>query len=470
MPPLAGGALVAGAILGEIVLAAAIVQPRLLPLLAVVLAAGVMAGVFRFPLATAVLALVLVASVIDPKQFSVGVGPLTLTGFELVLGAVLVVAVLQPRRAWWGSASGAYAALFLVLLAIACAAALTAGRADFSTIFNWARSFSVLVLFFVVVRLFPDLDARRRLLACAAAIGGATGAVSLLLAAGFTPPWLAGDQLSLFVDEGAGGGGLDRVRLPGVALAFGLFWYAVVRLLRTSGWQRIGWSLVLAGFVVNLALSFNRNMWAALVAGLAVLLVFGGAGVRRPFVGALAVLGAVVAGAGLLGAEVQQGSPLQPIIERGQTLLDPRLAQRDQSLQSRFSENGKALEAIEDNLLIGIGPGVRFGAFFDDDRGSGVFRRTPQLFLHNQYLYLLLIGGIPLLLAFVLYVLSAVRQALPRWRDPEVAALVVGIGSIMLSAVVMISFADPHMLITLALLTGAVVAAGRAQPDDDPAS
>jgi O-antigen ligase len=211
-------------------------------------------------------------------------------------------------------------------------------------------------------------------------------------------------------------------------------------------------------------------MWAALVAGLAVLLVFGGAGVRRPFVGALAVLGAVIAGAGLLGAEVQQGSPLQPIIERGQTLLDPRLAQRDQSLQSRFSENGKALEAIEDNLLIGIGPGVRFGAFFDDDRGSGVFRRTPQLFLHNQYLYLLLIGGIPLLLAFVLYVLSAVRQALPRWRDPEVAALVVGIGSIMLSAVVMISFADPHMLITLALLTGAVVAAGRAQPDDDPAS
>jgi O-antigen ligase len=97
--------------------------------------------------------------------------------------------------------------------------------------------------------------------------------------------------------------------------------------------------------------------------------------------------------------------------------------------------------------------------YFDEQQPGGAYKRTKQLFLHNQYLYLLLICGIPGLLAFLGFLTAAVGRA--RWHlsDTDVSAWAVGVVSIALSAFVMISIADASSALAIGLLCGAIVAA-----------
>jgi O-antigen ligase len=84
---------------------------------------------------------------------------------------------------------------------------------------------------------------------------------------------------------------------------------------------------------------------------------------------------------------------------------------------------------------------------------------VPQLFLHNQYLYLVLIAGVPGLIAFLFFLLTplvAVVRRVP--RDPAITACGVGIAAIMLSAVVAIYFTVENMTAVLGLLTGVIIA------------
>ena len=189
----------------------------------------------------------------------------------------------------------------------------------------------------------------------------------------------------------------------------------------------------------NLALSLNRNMWAGLLLGLAVLMFIGGVRVRRPVgVGVLALVGAIALIA-IAGVQVDRG-PLAGFAERGQTLFSPEKTTQENSLQDRGKETEQAWRTIKEHPVIGIGPGAEFGVYFDELQPGGMsYKRTHQLFLHNQYLYLLLICGIPGLLAFLGFLTAAVGRA--RWHlsDTDIATWAVGVGMIALSAFVMIS-------------------------------
>jgi O-antigen ligase len=108
---------------------------------------------------------------------------------------------------------------------------------------------------------------------------------------------------------------------------------------------------------------------------------------------------------------------------------------------------------------MGIGPGAEFGVYFDELQSGGAYKRTKQLFLHNQYLYLLLICGVPGLLAFVGFLVSSMARARGWLDDTEVTTWAVGVGMIALSATVMISFADASSALAIGLLCGAIAAA-----------
>jgi O-antigen ligase len=95
------------------------------------------------------------------------------------------------------------------------------------------------------------------------------------------------------------------------------------------------------------------------------------------------------------------------------------------------------------------------------DTGSFIIGSTsvPQLFLHNQYLYLLLISGVPGLAAFLLFLGLPIAQAVRRTpRDPAITSLAVGIAMIMISSVVAIYFTVDDMTAVLGLLAGVIVA------------
>jgi O-antigen ligase len=209
----------------------------------------------------------------------------------------------------------------------------------------------------------------------------------------------------------------------------------------------------------SVALSLNRNGWIGVAFGLVLLLALGGGRLRRGVAVALVVGASVAAVALLVGMERQRDSPLTPLVARGETLLDPRAVARSDSLQSRFSESERAWTAFAQRPLTGIGAGTSFGVFFNEEV-NGTYRRTGQLFLHNQYLYLLVIAGIPGLIAFVGFLAGVIARA--RWAASEHAmACLVGLAMIMLSAVVMISFANPNNAVVVALLTGALMALPR---------
>ena len=458
-------ALVAGVVLAEVVLAAGLVMPRLLPLVALVAGAGVVWLFARFPIVGLASALVLVCSALPQATVTIPAGPIDLRPYELVLGAVLAAAVLAPRRRTWGGTPGVALAVFLALVGISALLAFQEGRTSMSDAFQWGRGFGALALFYAVVRLVPERRDLERLLTVAAVIAAGTGLVALALKAGLPAERLLGSEADLYLreDSGAGIGGAERIRLPGVALAFGLCWWIALRLLSSTGAKRLGWSAVLAGTVANLALSFNRNMWAAALVGLILVLVLGGGSLRRPLVASLVVIAGLAAGLVLFGPGIDRTSPLQPFVERGRTLLDPAQVRRESSLQDRQNETEKAWETFVRHPVLGVGTGSGFGAFsFEREGASAVV--SPQRFLHNQYLYLLLIAGIPGLIAFLTFLGTVVAQAVRARDDVDVLVWGVGVVMVMISAFVMISFADSNMAAALALLAAAAVA-GRSSPD-----
>ena len=109
--------------------------------------------------------------------------------------------------------------------------------------------------------------------------------------------------------------------------------------------------------------------------------------------------------------------------------------------------------------MLGIGPGVEFGVFNYEFAGPHSIKAEPQLFLHNQYLYLLLIVGLPGTIAFLLFLLIPMVRSFRRTpRDPAITACGVGIAMILISSVVAIYFSVEDMTAVLGLLTGVIVA------------
>jgi O-antigen ligase len=255
------------------------------------------------------------------------------------------------------------------------------------------------------------------------------------------------------------GSAVQRVRLPGLSAAYVLFWYVVLQVVQARGRHRLAWTMLLAGIAVNIAVSFNRNMWTGLILGLVLMVIVAGPVVRARLGGTLGLAAAAVLAIALFGVSAQQSEVLGPVIERGSSILDPGAVSQTGSFRAREYETDIALDTIGQNLALGIGPGADFGLFVDARVGPDSFQRQPQLFLHNQYLYLLLVGGIPALIAFLVFLGTALRRAF--WRpahDPAIAACGVGIALLMFSSVAAIYFTTVDTTTMLGLIAGVIVA------------
>lgn len=419
---------------------------------------GASAFVLRFPIATALALFCLTDFIFYPTFFAFEIGPLSIRPHELALFGLLFLAAVRPKRQTWGGAAGLALAAFLAMLALAGGLALLDGRAPLTDIFNWARPFALLTLFYVVVRLFPEPRERRLLLTGGVVIAAVAGVIALFVAlgAGFGDTLSGGGETIIKEEEGAAG--LLRVRLSGLSMAYALFWFAVVRLLSAGRGTRLGWALGLAGMALAIAISFNRNMWLGLIAGLILMMVVGGPRVRNRLTAAIVVFLAGIVLLASLGSATDN-PVLKPVVQRGSTLFNPSKVEQSKSLTNRSLETRVAWPKAQRHALTGIGPGVDFGVYNFDFVGPHSVKVETQLFLHNQYLYLLLICGLPGLVAFLLFLAIPLGQAFRRTpTDPAVTACGVGIAMIMISAIVAIYFSVEDMTTALGLLTGVIVA------------
>jgi O-antigen ligase len=457
---------VGAALLAELLIAGSVVSDRLAPLMLLLVGAVGWAAMIRWPLLGMGLLLLLTATFLPSDYLQAQVGPTAVGYHELTLAGVVAAAAIFPRARTWGGTPGACLAAFLAILGLATLMAVSAGRVSFADAVAWGRMFALLTVFYAVVRLFPDRRSLDRLMATAVAAAGLSGFVALVIAAGVDLSPVLGRAATFYVNDDLGMGGIPRIRLPGIAIGYPLFWYAALQIPRARGFARLGWTLGVLLIAANLAVSLNRNMWAGLLVGLAGLLVLGGVRVRRPVAVGLAAVVAAIALIAVAGVQVDRG-PLAGFAERGSTLFSPGETTQENSLQDRGKETERAWRTFQDNPVIGIGPGARFGVFFDELQPNGDYKRTTQLFLHNQYLYVALICGLPGLLAFLAFLLTSIGAARRRLWDTDVSAWAVGIAMIMLSAVVMISFADASSALAIGLLAGAVVAATARGAEDE---
>jgi O-antigen ligase len=424
----------------------------------------VVALVFRFPLATALVFIGLTDFIVYPTMFAHNVGSLSVRPHEVALACLLLLAVVRPKRKTWGGVPGTALAVFLALLALSAAIAVQSGDTSLSDAFNWGRPMGLLTFFYVIVRLFPSPEDRRLLLTGTVVLAALTGVVAVPIALGsgigssLEPP---GD-LAIRTQEGLGN--VERVRLAGLSAGYALFWFTVVQISALKGRpSQIPWLLMLAGIGADIAVSFNRNMWLGLVIGAILMAILGGALVRNRM-----AVGAAVAVGGLavlmvFGSSATSDRVVQPIIQRGATILNPGKTAKENSLQDRAKETSEAWATAQNHLLLGVGPGVPFGVNLQETVSSGSlflgYQVVPQLFLHNQYIYLILISGIPGLIAFLLFLGAPVVYSVRRLpSDPAIVSCGVGILLIMISAAVAIYFTVEDMTAVLGLLTGVIVA------------
>jgi len=463
-------AFAAGVLLVEAILARGAAAPQLSKFILLFLAVVGIAFVFRFPLATALALLALSDFLFHPTFFALSVGALDVRPHEVALGALLLVALVRPESRTWGGVTGAALAIFLLAIAVSGTLAFVGDAAPLTDVFNWARPLGLLTFFYVVVRLFPNPRQRGLLLVGAAVLAAATGVVALMisLGAGF------GDSLQEAggntVREQEGAGSIDRVRLAGLSLGYALFWYAAVKLVSARGLRRLGWAAVLGGISLDIVVSFNRNMWFGLAIGFGLMTAMGGALVRSRLVAALAVGVAGIALFVVFGSSAANNQVVTPVVQRGATILNPKEVAGESSFEEREQETKVAWRTARENPLFGVGAGAPFGILTTHQIGPHSFERTPRLFLHNQYLYLLLIAGIPGLLAFLVFLGVPLARSFRRTpADPAIAACGVAIAMIMISSVVAIYFTVEDMTAVLGLLTGVLVAdaEGRAPLGED---
>jgi O-antigen ligase len=453
-------AFVGGLLVVELILAHGAVGVSASKYLILLVGVAAVAFVLRFPMATALVYFLLTDFIFYPLKFAHQVGPLNIRPYEVALVLLLLIAAARPKRRTWGGTAGAALAAFYVLLSLSTLIAMLSGDLVFKTALDWARPFALLAMFWVIVRLFPERREREILLTGAAVIAAVTGVIALLISVG--APF--GESLQ----EEAGNtvreqGTLDRVRLPGLSASYALFWYAAVQVANRVGKARIWWAVLFAGIALNIAVSFNRNMWVGVLLGFVVILMAAGTRLRKQMLYAMVLLATAITVFVLIGGAAGNET-IAPVIERGETLIHPSKTAGESSLLSRQAETEIAFEAIKEHPVFGVGPGVPFGVFITEAvrTGSGEvigFTHTPQLFLHDQYLYLILVAGIPGLIAFVIFLGTPVVLALRRRRnDLSTLACAVGIGMIMVSGFVAIYFSVVDMTAMLGLLAGVVIA------------
>ena len=425
---------------------------------AIELVAGVAISclVWRFPIPGIVLMLLLAAGPDTPYNLTFRLAGRTTYAYEVVLVILLARAAYRPKRDTWGGATGGILLAFLLILGVSTAFGILAGREALNDGLNYGRPFFALSIFWVIIRLAPD---RRRLgviLTAAIVLAALSGAIGLWLA-------LSGNTNTIF--QGAGGtlqipssiGSLLRVRMPGLGLGFMLLWLVVLWLIRGRR-PRWVWVLCLPLIVVDILVSQNRNMWV--IAGLSLILVIliAGPHVRARIFASLAALGAVVA---ILVAAPLGGSgassPINPIVDRAASILNPSAIRSSSSASDRDYEDREGWKSAIHHLAIGIGPGANYGAELITTSG-GTHGVTPRLFLQNQYLYILVTTGIPGITAWMLFLLATLRNALMRGAPIESRVLGVGVLGLSLTGIVMLSLTDPSYLIALGLVAGAIFA------------
>ena len=136
-------------------------------------------------------------------------------------------------------------------------------------------------------------------------------------------------------------GSVQRVRLSGLSAGYALFWFTAVQIAAKRGTPRIWWSLLLAGIALDIVVSFNRNMWIGTIIGLVLMAIVRFDGSSRLATGVAVALARLTLFI-VFGSSSTSNHVVEPIIQRGETLINPAKTSKESSLEERAKETSEA--------------------------------------------------------------------------------------------------------------------------------
>jgi O-antigen ligase len=396
-------------------------SPIISLLLSVVIVSALL--LFRRPVLMILAVLAIVSGILDYDRLPLlSLGPISLHVTDILLGILLFLAIIW--RLILTSSSPVTTPLDALVLAfyigilISCYTSIVIYGVSPSWVIKLVRPLSYYLIFFAVTNLIRE---RRQL---DLLIGGMF-AIAVCASAGvivqaFIPQiHLIKTTTMVLQTAQRGYEGVSRTFTPADRLIYVMLVTSTALLVlrpfrRRSMWVELGRIGLLGGALI---LTFQRNYWVTMGVALELLYLAAPtlAKVRLAAVagGTLVVVLCIV----WFGGSRLQGYAFAAV-ERIGYGLRPETLSVDSSTQMRVNESEYGLASIAEHPILGIGLGNIYRPYNADD--SFNMPENPLLglrwFMHNAYMWVLVISGIIGFVPFIGLYLVFVARGLSRWR------------------------------------------------------
>lgn len=379
------------------------------------------------------------------------------------------------------SPTGAWLLLFVasaimsMIVAYAKYKSSPGGTWDFAQCYNSIRLMFVYMLFFVIQAGVKNRKQLRTIIIAALLVATV---VSMLMAV----QYFLGTRVKVFFGTPYGGPrvenlsaedqGVTRSLPPGLAIiAVVLPIAAYLTACAKDKKKRRILGFITLSLVIGLVFSFTRSLWSSMFIGLMIMWFISNKGTRKGLIRTTVIIPIIAL---LVSLAVGTMAPGAGGVKFRQALSERFLStfQKDtiqsSSLQNRFYENRAAIKRIKENPIFGIGAGnpIRYGVAKTITKEQVL---VPVTNMHNSYLEIWLILGLPGIIAFAgLSITFLIRCFLlfKTAKDPFFKAIAAGslagyIGFLIRSAVTMTILHELSSIISIVLLMGVTEAARR---------
>ncbi len=368
----------------------------------------------------------------------------------------------KPWRTWHPAVRRWFlvVALMLALVAIVSAPVATQGHAALRTSIVGFKNLAYL-LFALTIAL--ELSGRpwRPLLDGVIAIAAVVAIVSI---AADAIPSLAHQLDSInatTVQTQTSSGGVNRIRLPGLFLVYGMMIPTLALVLTVKDRWRTARILALVLMVGAVAISLNRNMYFGALIGLIVTMLVGGPRLRHRILLTLVIIAATA----VLVVESLKPSVSAEVTQRAGSALSTSVLSSG-SAQDRALEFQFALRSISAHTWAGVGWMQFYGLTLSDLGATGNAGGSQRVYVEDWYLHLATDYGVPVAVVFLMscglllgYGIVRARQAAKPADRAMIGACAGAVVAMLLSALVGTYLQSPDSMVAFGAICGLLLAA-----------
>jgi hypothetical protein len=437
------GYLLAAAVFGALLGAAALVVTPMVVILCLVGVAGFLM-VLKRPEMLLLVFLFVASTIFADKQnpgLGLGFGTIYLTDILVIVafGIIVVRWLVEPDFTLVRTPLDGPLIVFLALVFATTAARLISRDLRLNDVLGELRIVGHYGLFLVTTNVIRERRQLNILLVGILALSiFVVAAMALQFAAGSSLQILPG-RVEQLDNEGRRFSDVTRILAPGQSLVL-TSCLILASLLTFDPRRTLLWLGLWASVCFGLVLTFNRNFWIGAVLSIGILILCVYSEERKRIlrrVGLVAAFGCLLLAIFVIKPNQHVSDLALASADRIFSLTEPStFTSQDSSFRWRDFEYRYASKVIEANPLTGIGMGSRYRPWvppYDYEQYDG------RTYLHNGHLWLILKAGLPAYLSFMAFSSLVIVRCFLYWRSisqPWMRAIVWGTALVFISVLI----------------------------------